>query len=142
MAGGFPISACLGTAAVMDAWGASRGEALHTQTFLGNPVGCAMALACIEQLEGLLPGVVAQGRWLRGRLEAQGLTVRGRGMLLGVETAQSLAVSRGLLSRGYIALPAGEAAEVLALTPPLTISQDQLVGFLEALAAVRAELSL
>ena len=58
MAGGFPISACLGTARVMDAWGASQGEALHTQTFLGNPVGCAMALACIERVLELLPEIV------------------------------------------------------------------------------------
>ena len=48
MAGGFPISACLGTAEVMDAWGASQGEAIHTQTFLGNPLGCAMALAALD----------------------------------------------------------------------------------------------
>jgi len=142
MAGGYPISACLGTAAVMDAWGASRGEALHTQTFLGNPVGCAMALACISEVERILPTVPEAGAWLRGQLEDTGLTVRGAGMLLGVEIGQSLAVSRGLMQRGYIALPAGESAEVLALTPPLNISRDQLEGFLEALAAVRAELSV
>ena len=35
LGGGFPISACLGTAEVMDAWGGSKGEAIHTQTFLG-----------------------------------------------------------------------------------------------------------
>lgn len=142
MAGGYPISACLGTAAVMDAWGASRGEALHTQTFLGNPVGCAMALACIEEVERILPAVADSGAWLRAQLEAAGLTVRGVGMLLGVEIDQSLAVSRGLMQRGYIALPAGESAEVIALTPPLNITRDQLAGFLEALAAVRKELSV
>ena len=47
------------TAAVMDAWGASKGEALHTQTFLGNPVGAAMALACLGVLDGVLPTVEA-----------------------------------------------------------------------------------
>ena len=30
---------------------ASKGEALHTQTFLGNPVGCAMALACTRVIQ-------------------------------------------------------------------------------------------
>ena len=31
---GFPLSACVGRSAVMDAWPASAGEALHTSTFL------------------------------------------------------------------------------------------------------------
>ncbi|MFT4976973.1 MAG: 4-aminobutyrate aminotransferase/(S)-3-amino-2-methylpropionate transaminase [Myxococcota bacterium] len=133
MAGGYPISACVGSAAVMDAWGASRGEAIHTQTFLGNPVGSAMALAAIAEAERLLPRVSAVGGWLRGELEGRGLVVRGRGLLLGVELSESLAVSRSLLEQGYIALPAGESAEVLALTPPLMITQRQLSGFLSAL---------
>src|SRR3569833_213999 len=50
LTGGFPLSACVGRAEVMDAaWPVSRGEAIHTSTFLGNPVGCAMALAQIEE---------------------------------------------------------------------------------------------
>ena len=135
MAGGYPISACVGTAAVMDAWGASRGEAIHTQTFLGNPVGCAMALAAIGVVEDVLPTVSETGAWLRAALGARGLSVRGAGLLLGIELDDSLAVSRALMAQGYIALPAGEAAEVLALTPPLTVTRRQLEGFLAALDA-------
>ena len=33
------------------AWPASSGEAIHTSTFLGHPVGCAMALAQIREIE-------------------------------------------------------------------------------------------
>jgi len=33
---GFPLSACVGRADIMDAWSASAGEALYTSTFLGN----------------------------------------------------------------------------------------------------------
>ena len=135
MAGGFPISACVGTAEAMDAWGASKGEALHTQTFLGNPVGSAMALACIDVLESVVPQVEARGQSLRARLERCGFGVQGAGMLLGVRLGDvsTLAVSRSLLRAGYIVLPAGEQAQVLALTPPLTISDAQLDGFVEAL---------
>lgn len=121
MAGGFPISACLGTAQVMDAWGASRGEALHTQTFLGNPVGCAMSLACIERVLELLPDVVD----LKAALQPLG-TVRGRGLMLGLEHPETLRLSRQLLERGWIALPAGPQAEVLAITPPLCITPRQV----------------
>ena len=52
--------------------------------------------------------------------------------MLGVEVADSLALSRALLHQGYLALPAGVEAEVLALTPPLGITQEQLEGFLAA----------
>jgi 4-aminobutyrate aminotransferase-like enzyme len=138
MAGGFPISACIGTAEAMDAWGASTGEALHTQTFLGNPVGCAMALACIEELEHVIPASIETGRWLMDELLGRGLTVRGRGMMLGIEMTNTLAISRGLLRRGFIAFPAGENGEVLGITPPLTTTRVQLGAFLEALDAERA----
>ena len=136
MAGGFPISAALGTAEAMDAWGASQGEALHTQTFLGNPVGCAMALACIGELESVVPTVTPKGERLRGVLQQRGYTVRGRGLMLGIELSDTLAISRALLERGFIILPAGENAEVLGVTPPLTITDDQLMSFVSALDEV------
>lgn len=134
LAGGFPISACLGTAQVMDAWGASKGEALHTQTFLGNPLGCAMALGCLEAVEALRPSVRETGAWLVEALAARGFAARGRGLLLGVKVADPLGVSRRLLAAGYLALPAGEVDPVLAVTPPLSVTRGQLEGFLAALA--------
>ncbi|MGD9897234.1 MAG: aspartate aminotransferase family protein, partial [Candidatus Methylacidiphilaceae bacterium] len=51
LGGGFPISACIGPAEVMDAWPESDGEALHTSTFLGSPLGCRMACAFLEEIE-------------------------------------------------------------------------------------------
>jgi 4-aminobutyrate aminotransferase/(S)-3-amino-2-methylpropionate transaminase len=136
MAGGFPISAAMGTAEAMDAWGASQGEAIHTQTFLGNPVGCAMALACIGELKSVIPTVTAKGERLRRILVKRGYTVRGRGLMLGIELDDTLSVSRSLLQRGFIILPAGEEAEVLGITPPLTITDDQLIAFVSALDGV------
>ena len=54
LTGGFPLSACVGRADVMDAaWPASQGEAIHTSTYLGHPVGCAMALAQIGEIRRL-----------------------------------------------------------------------------------------
>ena len=66
LTGGFPLSACVGRANLMDAaWPQSKGEAIHTSTFLGNPVGCAMALASLKELQSkrLPPG---QGLWESG----------------------------------------------------------------------------
>ena len=71
LTGGFPLSACVGRADLMDAaWPASTGEAIHTSTFLGHPVGCAMALAQIQEIERLnLPEHSAQlGKFLLEQL--------------------------------------------------------------------------
>ena len=133
LAGGFPISACLGTAEVMDAWGASKGEAIHTQTFLGNPMGCAMALAAIGELERLQSQVSELSDWLQKEMSSRGFSYRGLGMLWGIELPDTLKISRELMNRGFIVLPAGPNCEVLALTPPYTITKEQLTHFLDNL---------
>lgn len=140
LAGGFPISACLGTAKVMDAWGASKGEAIHTQTFLGNPLGCAMALAALEELEELFPSIAEKSQWFIQQLQSNGFQVQGRGLLLGIPLSNTLAASRLLLHKGFIILPAGPNAEVIALTPPLMISKAQLQNFIQALKEVVREI--
>lgn len=137
LGGGFPISACLGTPDVMAAWGASRGEALHTQTFLGHPVGCAAGLVTLRRLPGTVDACRRVGARLTERLSDAGFSVRGRGLLLGVELGSaSLTVSRALLKRGWIALPAGVDAEVLSLTPPCTLTEAQQDAFVATLARV------
>ena len=137
MAGGFPISACMGTKEVMEAWSASRGEAIHTQTFLGNPVGCAMALACMNVLEDekLFEKSRDDGAWLEARLKSLG-PLRGRGLMRGLEVENSLKLSRRLLENGYIALPAGLEAEVLAIVPPLNVARSQLESFSDCLESL------
>lgn len=147
LGGGFPLSACVGNAAVMDAWGASSGEALHTQTFLGHPVGCAAAMAVIDLLaSGQLGEVAARGATLRTELDVRGLPVRGKGLLLAVKVGSSapggpplsLTVARKMLQRGYLVLPSGDDA--LSLTPPVTLSPSQIAGFVDALWAVLEDL--
>jgi 4-aminobutyrate aminotransferase-like enzyme len=76
LTGGFPLSACVGRADIMDAaWPRSTGEAIHTSTFLGHPVGCAMALAQIKELEqrGLIEHSAQLGRVLLKQLTAHGV---------------------------------------------------------------------
>ncbi|MFN7142829.1 MAG: aspartate aminotransferase family protein, partial [Myxococcota bacterium] len=137
LGGGFPISACLGTAAAMDAWGASTGEAIHTQTFLGNPVGCAMGLAVLDvvEREKLVERAAVEGARMADALRAlPGVKmVTGRGLMLGVHVDDSLAVTRKLLAKGWIVLPAGEKAEALGITPPLTTSREILDAAVQAI---------
>jgi 4-aminobutyrate aminotransferase/(S)-3-amino-2-methylpropionate transaminase len=145
LGGGFPISACLGREEVMAAWGDPAGEALHPSTFLGNPIACAAARATLRELA--MHGVDAQGREraLRAALaRLPGVSVRGAGLLLGVELGppeRVLAVMRGMLLRGYIVAPAGAPPSVLCLTPPACLTDAQIEGFAQALAACLSELA-
>lgn len=110
LTGGFPLSACVGRADLMDvAWPKSTGEAIHTSTFLGHPVGCAMALAQIAelrrgklpersarlggQLRELLASVAADvnrrspsaKKSARTRVRGYEVSARGEGLLAGLE---------------------------------------------------------
>jgi 4-aminobutyrate aminotransferase-like enzyme len=145
LASGMPISACIGRAEVMDAWPASRGEALHTQTFLGHPPACAAALASLAVLEEekLVARAAEVGERALARLRdatagaAPVAEVRGRGLMLGVECAGAevaQAAVTGLLARGVIALPCGDDGRVIGLSPPLPIDRDVLDFALDALA--------
>ncbi len=154
LTGGFPLSACVGRADIMDAaWPASRGEAIHTSTFLGHPVGCAMALAQINEIEKRkLPERSAElGEFLLGELQSKisppkfQIAVRGLGLMAGVElrlpdgrpaTDAVMRAIKTMLRRGYILLPEGEHGNVISFTPPLTISQAQLAKAVTALAEV------
>ena len=131
LTGGFPLAACVGQAAVMDSWPESQGEAIHTSTFLGNPVGCAAALAAIAEMKRLkLPArAVSLGKQL-ARLGP----LRGKGLMLGLEVDDAPQLCEQLLQKGIIALPEGEHGEVLGITPPLTISEQQLQFFIGCLS--------
>jgi 4-aminobutyrate aminotransferase-like enzyme len=146
LTGGFPLSACVGRAEVMDAaWPAASGEAIHTSTFLGHPVGCAMALAQIREIGArrLVARSARLGRRLLARLAQLAapagsgleLSVRGAGLLAGLELttragapagAAALRLIKALLHQGFILLPEGQHGNVIAFTPPLTISEEEL----------------
>ncbi len=145
LTGGFPLSVCVGEASWMDrAWPPSSGEAIHTSTFLGHPVGCAMALAQIEEIDrlGLVERSDKLGAELLGwldqaarRVEKGHAVARGIGLMVGLElldragkpdTARSLQAMKSMLRSGFVILPEGEQANVLGWTPPLTIGARDL----------------
>lgn len=153
LTGGFPLSACVGRADIMEAaWPKSTGEALHTSTFLGHPVGCAMALAQIAELRRrrLAAASARLGNFLLARLaqlyppKTLMLSRRGCGLMAGLELRQldgapatdaARRVVKLMLQRGFILLPEGEHANVLSFTPPLIITERQLARAVDALQA-------
>ena len=151
LTGGFPLSACVGKSEIIDAaWPPSRGEAIHTSTFLGHPVGCAMALAQIAEIERLKlvdrsarlgVALVEELRRLANRPGE--MDVRGCGLLVGLElrepdgapaTAKVFGIIKKMLRRGYLLLPEGEHGNVISFTPPLTVTRNQLKSAVTELA--------
>ena len=122
LAGGLPMGACL--------LGEKAADALtpgtHGSTFGGNPVCAAAALYVQDRLTDELMAEVAQkGDWVRAELEQlPGVTVSGRGLMLGVESGKpASALVSDLLARGVVTLTAKTR---LRLLPPLTIPWPDL----------------
>jgi 4-aminobutyrate aminotransferase/(S)-3-amino-2-methylpropionate transaminase len=155
LGGGLPLSACIGTVHVMDAWGPSSGEARHTSTFLGNPLACAAACALLDVLRG--------GDWLR-RVSDCGsrfgaalqelsslpgvIDVRGMGLLWGLElanatggadAARAFDVVRRTLRGGILLLADGTHRNVLAFMPPYALADAQREAAFDVIRTALAE---
>ncbi|OGW92037.1 MAG: hypothetical protein A3D28_02075 [Omnitrophica bacterium RIFCSPHIGHO2_02_FULL_63_14] len=150
MANGFPVSACVGPIRIMYSWGASTGDAIHTSTFLGHPVGCAAALAAIQEIES--KKLVDRSRQM-GDLFRKELwklkdkfpviaDIRGAGLMIGVElsetqtwgrksrtvpaTAKAKQFAAEALRHGLVLLLSGADHNVISITPPLIIGEREI----------------
>ena len=137
IASGLPLGVAIASAGVMGSWPAGA----HANTFGGNPLSCAAALATIKLLKERL---MANASDVGGRLMA-GLRaladkhpligdVRGRGLMIGVElvrnrrtkeraTTERDAVISASFKRGLLILGAGQNS--LRLSPPLVLTGEQ-----------------
>lgn len=154
LGGGVAVSACLLREEVATCWASASGEALHTSTFLGNPLSCAAALAAIEVLcaPETSQRIAHAARSLCAAIEAMAsgrsgdpVTTSGAGLLVGVSMRgghrRALAVSRALLERGYVTLLGGRDGDALTLTPPMVLTEAQAEGFASALDAALDEVA-
>ena len=124
---GMPIGACWARAEVAAAF--KPGD--HATTFGGQPLAASAAKATLEVMEEIdLPAKAARaGGAMRAAVEAlDGVaSVRGRGLLLGVELAgerpAAEVVSAGM-AEGLVLGTAG--ATSLRIAPPLIISDDEI----------------
>lgn len=143
LGGGFPIGACLATAAASE--GMTAGS--HGSTFGGNPLAMAVANAVLDVVlaEGFLGHVENVSRRLRASLETlvsrhpKVLSeVRGQGLLLGLRCVvpNGEMIAR-LRDRGLLAVAAAE--NVVRLVPPLIIDVPQVEEAMEILEGVCAD---
>jgi 4-aminobutyrate aminotransferase-like enzyme len=133
MGGGLPLSACTGE--ILDVWGKSTGEARHTQTFLGHPLACAVAIKNIEkiindlpkfqlELENIEKEFIKFSDEMKPFAKTNSFEIRGKGFMRGIWFYKNnegfcVPMMEYLLENGIIILPEGEKADVLSITPPL-----------------------
>jgi 4-aminobutyrate aminotransferase / (S)-3-amino-2-methylpropionate transaminase / 5-aminovalerate transaminase len=149
MAGGFPLSAVIGKAELMDKPlpGGLGG------TYAGNPLACAAALAVLDvfEEEKLLDKSKAVGETLTAGLKAIAKKhtaigdVRGVGAMVAVELFKggdvhqpdadlTKRICAEALKRGLVMLSCGTYANVLRILVPLTVPPAQLEEGLQILA--------
>jgi 4-aminobutyrate aminotransferase/(S)-3-amino-2-methylpropionate transaminase len=149
IAGGLPLAAVTGTAAIMNSVHAGG----LGGTYGGNPIACAAALAAIETIreDDLLGKAVQIEKVMKRRLLGMQSTdsrigdVRGRGAMIAVELvkagtvipdpALTAAVAAEARRNGVIVLTCGTDGNVLRFLPPLTIGEDLLNEALDVIAA-------
>lgn len=143
LGGGLPISALVGRGVLLEAWRRDA-EVVHTSTFAGNALASATALATLDIIsrERLAERAERVGADLKATLEARlarfrNVSVRGVGLMLALDLgnrpAQAARLAARMLEQGYITSTGGGRREVLVLTPPLTLAESLLPGFVAAL---------
>lgn len=138
LAAGLPIGACIATGETASLFGPGS----HGTTFGGNPVSCAAARVVLELIdESFLADVRRKGnRFTEALLGVEGVTgVRGRGLMLGV--VLDAPVAKASVAEGYrhgLILNA-PADNVLRLTPPLIITDEQIDQSVARISGILAE---
>jgi|694.fasta_scaffold08104_5 4-aminobutyrate aminotransferase/(S)-3-amino-2-methylpropionate transaminase len=153
--GGLPLSICVSSPKIMQAWGLSNGEAIHTSTFLGNPLACAAGVVVLNDLrenswpeknEKLGEYILNQ---LQEKIESNQYVgdIRGKGLMIGIELVKDKTnkepytdlanyVLNEALRRGLIVLSSGTNGHVLSLSPPFVISHKQIDFAINTLADI------
>ena len=140
--GGFPIGACLATEKAASGMVAGT----HGSTYGGNPLGCAVAMAVLDEITA--PGFLDNVNRLAGRLRQKlGALVdahptvfegtRGEGLMLGLRCAAPNGdVVKAAYAEGLLTVPAAD--NVVRILPPLNVTEaeiDEAVARLDAAAA-------
>lgn len=138
--GVYPVSAVLASRAIMNVF--TPGD--HGSTFGGNPLAAAVGSAALEVIvdEQMPQRAERMGQRLRSGIAAIASprlrSIRGRGLLLGLEVDSSAGTARDLalelLGQGVLAKDTHR--QVLRIAPPLVIDEANVDWLLEQLAAV------
>lgn len=133
---GFPLSGVLIS---------PKFEAVYGQlgtTFGGNHLACAAALAVLDVMESenLVENAARVGEHLMTELrKMEGpVEVRGKGLMIGIEFAESIKEMRTRLVKEQHVFTGAASTNILRLLPPLTLTMEQADDFLQRLRRVMA----
>lgn len=132
LGGGMPIGAVIAFGDAADLLGPGS----HGTTFGGNPVCAAAALAVLDvaTAEDLNAAAKSRGEHLAGALHGLVPAVRGRGLLRAFDLPSDDAKETTDRLRGKGFLVNNVSAKSVRLAPPLIVTDEQLVTFVDALA--------
>lgn len=141
MASGMPIGAFTASAEMMDCL--SHNPTLgHITTFGGNPVVAAAALATLDELleSNLMNEIEEKEKLFRELLIHPKIkTVAGRGLMLAPELESpeyALEVAAKCMEKGLIVFWLMYSIQNLRITPPITISKDEIKKGCEIILSV------
>ncbi len=144
MAGGMPVGAFTANAEVMDCL--SHNPVLgHITTFGGNPVVAAAALATLEELteSDLMNQIDEKEKLFRELLVHPKIkAVHGRGLMLAPELGSpeyALEVAARCMEKGLILFWLMYSIQNLRITPPITISKEEIREGCEIILGVLQE---
>jgi ornithine--oxo-acid transaminase len=138
LSGGFyPVSAVVSSREILGVFGPGS----HGSTFGGNPLGCAVAREALRVLrdEQLVQRSAKLGAWLLEQVrtirDPRIKAVRGRGLMVAIELHESARpFCEALKDRGMLCKETHD--NVIRLSPPLVVSQEDLSWAVERLRAV------
>ncbi len=134
MGNGFPIGGILINPKIEAYFG------MLGTTFGGTHLGCAAGLAVLNVLESekLMENAETIGGFLIDELKKlDGVEVRGRGLMIGVEFPFAIKkVRKILLEEHFIFTGVASNPNTLRILPPLSLNQEQAECFIEALKSV------
>ena len=135
-----------------------RNSFSYFNTFGGNPVSCAAAMAVLEEIEAadLTANALKVGTYARERLSALMErypvigNVRGMGLVFGAEmvldrdsmspaTAYTDRVVNAMRARGVLLSKLGRHRNTLKIRPPMPFSMENVDHLIETLDTVLAE---
>lgn len=139
IANGYPIGACMAKGSAADV----LTPGTHGSTFGGNPLGCAAALATINEITShkLCDRASVLGERILKELENELLAanyvadIRGRGLMIGIELTEPclelvpLAKAKGLLLNVT-------SEKVIRLLPALNMSDDECEFLIDAVVQI------
>jgi 4-aminobutyrate aminotransferase len=149
LSGGLPLSAVAAGERFLGQWPAG----MHTSTFQGNPLACAMAVATLETIRNhdllthvrqvIEPLLTSALMSLRGQSGVADVRIAGAQAAISFcnaagqpDPTRAVALQRAMLDRHVLVYGGGASGECLMLVPPINLAAETLSAALTTLVSL------